>query len=104
MPASRDSQKFAFLLFRSGARWSVQCGYLLTNNRIVGRFVNIDLSPMRVVFGNEIIGKDCLYGTLRDTSIAIDTSFGIDIQTIGQFMKRLNGTHRRAIGVFAVNT
>ena len=60
----------------------MQCRFLLTDDRIVWRFVNIDLSPMRVIFGDEIIGEDRFYGTLGDASIAIDTSLGIDIQTI----------------------
>jgi hypothetical protein len=98
------NELYSLLLFRSGARWSVQCRYLLTNDWIVRCLINVDLGPMRVIFRNEVIGKDCFYRTLRHACVTIDTSFSIDVQAVGQFVERLNRTHRGAIGVFAVNT
>ena len=55
---------------------------LLTYDRILGSFVDIDLGPMSVVLGNIIIGKNCFDGTFGNTSVAIDASVGIDVKTI----------------------
>ena len=76
----------------------------MADDWIVWSFVNIDLRPMRIVLGNVSIGEDCLYRTFRNARIAIDTSVGVDVKTIGKFMKRFHRTHRGAVGIFAINT
>ena len=82
----------------------MESGYLLANDRIIRRLIDIDLRPVRIILGNVVISEDCFHRTLRNASIAIDTSLGVDIESVRQLMKRLNGTHRCAIGVFTVNT
>ena len=82
----------------------MQSGYLLTNDRIIRRLIDIDLRPVRIILGNVGIREDRFYRTLGHTSIAIDTSLSVDIESIRQLMKRLNGTHRGAVGVFTVDT
>ncbi len=91
------------LLFWTGAGWSMQRRYLLTDDWIVWSFVNIDLRPMSVVLRNIGVGEDCFHRTFRNARIAIDTSVGVDIKTIGEFVKRFHRTNSRAVGIFAIN-
>jgi hypothetical protein len=76
---------------------------LLTYDRILWSFIDIDLGPMSVVLGNVIIGEDCFHGTFRNTSVAIDAGVGIDVKAIGQLMKRFNRTNSCAVGVLAID-
>ena len=76
---------------------------LLTYDRILWSFVNIDLSPMSVVFGHICIGKNCFDRTFGDTRIAIDASVGVYVKTIGQLMKCFNRTNGCAVGVLAID-
>ena len=69
------------LFFRSSAGWSVQRGNLLTDDRIVRRFVDIDLRPVRVVFGNVSVRENRFHRTLRHTRIAIDAR-GVDEEAV----------------------
>ena len=77
---------------------------LLADDGIVRGFVDIDLRPVRVILRHIIVGKDCFYRTLWNARVAINAGVGIDVQTVGQFMKSFHWTHRRAIGVLAINT
>ena len=76
----------------------------MADDWIVWSFVNIDLRPMSIIFGNVSVGEDCLYRTFRNARIAIDTGVGIDVKTIGEFMKSFQRTHCGAVGIFAINT
>ena len=58
---------------------------------------------MRVVFRNVGIGEDCFHRTFGHAGIAIDTSVGVDVKTIGEFVKCFYRTNSRAVGVFAIN-
>jgi hypothetical protein len=78
-------------------------GYLLADNRIVWSFVNIDLRPMGIVLRNVCVGKDCFHRTFRHASIAIDTSVGVYVKAIGEFVKCFYRTDSRAVGIFAIN-
>jgi hypothetical protein len=92
------------LLFRSGAVWAVQGRDLLTDHRILGCFVDIDLGPVSVVFGNISVGEYCFYRALGHAGIAINASISIDVETIGQFVKGLHWANGSAVGVLAINT
>lgn len=76
----------------------------LADDRIVWSFVDIDLRPMSIIFWNVSVGEDCLDGAFRNARIAIDTSVGVDVKTIGEFVKSLHRTDSRAVGIFAINT
>jgi hypothetical protein len=79
-------------------------GWLLrADDRIVWRFINIDLSPVRILFRNVVVREDCFNRALWYTCIAIDASISIDIKTIGKFVKSLDRTDCGAVGVFAIN-
>lgn len=94
----------SLLLFRTRAAWSMQRRNFLADDWIVWSFVNIDLRPMSIIFGNVSIGEDRLDRTFRNAGIAIDTSVGIDVKTIGKFVKSFHRTDSRAVGIFAINT
>jgi hypothetical protein len=49
------------------------------------------------------IGENCFDGTFGNTCIAIDASVGINVKTIGQFMKSFNRTNGCAVGVLAID-
>jgi hypothetical protein len=91
------------LFFWTSTAWSMQGGYFLANDRIVWSFVNIDLCPVSVVFRDVGIREDGFHRTLRDASIAINASVGINVEAIGQFMKSFDRAHGRTVGIFAVN-
>src|SRR5438309_11289578 len=82
----------------------MQRGNLLADHRIVWRFVNINLRPVRVLFGHVAVGEDRFDRTFGNAGIAIDASVGVNIKTIGQFMKSFNGTDRGTVSVLAINT
>jgi hypothetical protein len=56
-----------------------------------------------VIFGDVVVGEDCLHRTLRYAGVAIDAGIGVNIEAVGQFMKCFNRAHRGAVGIFAVN-
>lgn len=55
---------------------------LLTYDRILRSFINIDLGPMSVVLGHISIGENSFYRTFRNTGVAIDAGVGVDIKAI----------------------
>ena len=55
---------------------------LLADDWVIWSFVDVDLSPMSVVFRHISIGKNCFDGTFGNTRIAIDAGVGIDVKTI----------------------
>lgn len=79
-------------------------GDLLADNRIVGSFINIDLSPVRPLLRDVRVREDCFYRTLGNARIAIDAGVSIDIESVRQFMKCLDRANGSAVGVFTVNT
>jgi hypothetical protein len=81
----------------------VQRRNLLTDDRILGSFVDVDLRPMSVILRNIRVSENRFYRTLRHARIAIDASIGIDVKTIGQLVKRFNGTNGGAVGVLAID-
>jgi hypothetical protein len=81
----------------------VQGRNLLTDDWILGSFVDIDLGPMSVVFRHISIGKNCFDGTLGNARIAIDAGVGIDVKTIRQLVKSFNRTNSCAVGVLAID-
>ena len=92
------------LLFWSGAAWTMQGGNLRADYWIFRRLVDIDLSPVSIVFRHVVIGKNCFHGTLRHTGITIDASFWIDVQHVVVEVKGLNGTDKCTISVAAIYT
>jgi hypothetical protein len=91
------------LLFWASTGWTMQSGNLLTDDWILRSFIDIDLSPMRVLLGHVGIGEDCFNRTLRNTRIAIDTCISVYVETISQLMKSFNRTNSSAVGVLAVD-
>jgi hypothetical protein len=81
----------------------MQGRYLLTDDWIVWSFVNIDLRPVSIVFRNVRVREDGFYRTLRHAGITINTSVGINVEAISQFMKCFDRADGRTIGIFAVN-
>ena len=81
----------------------MQRGNFLADYWIVGRFVDIDLGPVRVLLRNIGVRKDRLNRTFGDARVAIDAGVGVDVQTIRQFMKRFDGTDSGAVGVLAID-
>src|SRR5438067_11633850 len=77
---SRIGMRFVDALFRwAGAGWSVERGNLLTDNRIVRRFVDIYLGPVLILFRNIVVGKDRFDGALRHAGVAIDAGVSVDL-------------------------
>src|SRR5918996_3392785 len=72
----------ASLFFRARTSWSVKGRNLLTYDRILRSFVDIDLGPMSVVLGHISVGKNRFYRTFRNTSVTIDAGVSVDIKTI----------------------
>jgi len=81
----------------------MQSGDLLADDWVLRSFIDIDLRPMSIVLWNVSVGEDCLHRTFRHAGIAIDTGFGVDVKTIGEFVKCFYRTHSRAVGIFAIN-
>jgi hypothetical protein len=92
------------ILFWPGAAWSVQRGDLLTKNRIVRGFIDIDLRPVRIVLRHIVVGEYGFDWTLGNARVAIDARIGVDIKAVGQFVKCLYRADRGTIRVLAVNT
>jgi hypothetical protein len=93
----------AGLFLRPRAAGSVQRWNLGADHRVVWRLVDIDLGPVCVIFRYVVVGEDCFDRTFRHAGIAVDTSVGVDVETVGQFMKCFDWTDSRTVGVFAIN-
>ena len=91
------------LFFRTGATWSMQGWYLLTDDRIVWGLVYIDLCPMLILFWNVGVGEDRFHRTLRHASITVDASVGINVEPIGKFMKSFDRAYCCTVGVFTID-
>src|SRR3989442_1564042 len=81
----------------------MQRGNLLTDDGIVRRLVDINLSPVRVLLRHVVVREDGFNRTFRDARIAIDAGISVDIKTIRQFMESFNRTNRGTVGVLAIN-
>jgi hypothetical protein len=79
-------------------------GNLLADDGIIWGFFDIDLRPMRVILGDIGVGEDSLNGTFGNTGVAIDAGIRIDIEAVGQFVKRLDGADCGAVSVLAIDT
>jgi hypothetical protein len=77
---------------------------LLADDWIVRRLVNVDLSPVGVLIRDGGIREDRLHGAFRHARVAIYAGVGVDIETVRQFMERLDRADRRAIRILAINT
>jgi hypothetical protein len=75
----------------------------LTDYRILRGLINIYLRPMCIVLRDVCISKNCFHRTLGNARIAIDASVGVDIKTIGKFMKCFDRTDSGTISVLTVN-
>jgi len=96
--------RFVNVLFRwAGAGWSVQRWNLLTDDRIIWGFVDIDLRPMRVVLGHVGVRENRFDRTLGHARIAIDACVRVDVEAVRQFMECLDGADGGAVGVLAIN-
>jgi hypothetical protein len=82
----------------------MQGGNLRADYRIFGSFVYIDLRPVSIVFGHVVVGKDSLDRTLGHARIAIDAGVGVNVETIGEFVKCFDRTHGGTVRIFAINT
>jgi hypothetical protein len=78
-------------------------GNLLADDRVIRSFVYVDLRPMSIVFGHVGIGEDSFDGALRHARVTVDTGIGVDVKTIGQFMKCFYRTNGCAVGVLAID-
>ena len=76
---------------------------LLTYDRILWSFFDIDLGPVSVILRNVGIGKNCFHGTFGNTRIAIDAGVSVYVKTIGQLMKCFNRANGCAVGVLAID-
>ena len=91
------------LLVWSCTAWSMQGGNLGADYRIIWGFIDIDLCPVSIVFGHIVIGEDCLHRTLGHAGIAIDAGLGVNVETVGEFVKCFDRAHRGTVGIFTVN-
>src|SRR5687768_17990602 len=91
------------LFFWSGAAWAVKGGNFLADDWVLRSFVYVDLRPMSIVLGHVGVGEDCFDGTFGHARIAIYTGVGVDVKTVGQFMKCFNRTNGCAVGVLAID-
>jgi hypothetical protein len=104
--AQQSKERFTaarVLLFWTGATRSVQGRYLLTDDRIIRSFVNVDLRPVGIVFRHVGVREDCFHRTFRHAGIAINASVGINVEAVRQFVKCFDRAHCRTVGIFAVN-
>lgn len=92
------------LFFRTSTGWSMQGRYLLTNDRKIRSFVDVDLRPVGIVIRDVGVCKDRLYRTLRHAGITIDASVGINVEAVRQFVKCFDRADSRTVGIFTVNT
>jgi len=90
------------LLGRTRAARPVKGRNFCADNRVIFRR-RVYLKPTHIFFGNRHIGKNCFNRAFGQTGVAVNTGIGIDKKFVGQFVKRLDGANRRAIGVFAFN-
>ena len=91
------------LFFGAGTARTMKGRNLLADDRILWSFVDVDLGPVSVVLRNVRVGEDCFDGTLGNTRITINASIGVDVKTIGQFVKCFNRTNGCAVGVLAID-
>src|ERR1700682_626272 len=101
---SEVSNLKSVILFRPGAARSVQRGDLLTKHGIIRGFIDIDLRPVRIVLRHIVVGEYCFDGTLGNACVTVDAGIGVDIEAVGQFVKRLDRTNRGTVRVLAVDT
>src|SRR5687767_8293520 len=80
---TRSNDRRSRSLFRPSAGRSMQRRNLLTYDRILRSFVDIDLGPMSVVFRHISIGKNRFDRTFGNTRIAVNAGVGIYVKTIG---------------------
>jgi hypothetical protein len=81
----------------------VQGRNLLADYGVLGCFVDIDLRPVRVLFGDVCVGEDRFDRTLRDARVTIDASVGVYIKPIRQFVKCLDRADCGAVCVLTIN-
>jgi hypothetical protein len=91
------------LLFWSSAAWAMEGGNLRADYRILGSLIDIDLRPVSIVFGHVVVGEDRFHRTFRHTRITIDTSVGVNVEAVRQFVKCFDRAHRGTVGIFTVN-
>jgi hypothetical protein len=91
------------LFLWSGAAWSVEGRYLLTYDRIVWSFVDIDLGPVGIVLRHIGVRENCFHRTFRYAGVTINASVGINVEAVRQFVKCFDRAHGRTVGIFAVN-
>jgi hypothetical protein len=76
---------------------------LRADNRILLSIDDNDQSPVSIVFGHVVIGKDSFHRTLRHACITIDAGVGVYVETVRQFVKCFDRAHRSTVGIFSVN-
>jgi hypothetical protein len=82
---------------RAEQRWNFGA-----NNRVIFR-IGVFLEPIHIFGRNRHIRINRFHRTFGYTGVAIDTSIGVDKQSVGQLVKRFDRTNRRAIGVFTLD-
>ena len=75
----------------------------MADDRVIRSFVYVDLRPMSIIFRYVGVGENRFHRAFRHARITIDASIGIDVKTIGQFVKRFNRTNGCAVGVLAID-
>ena len=75
----------------------------MTDNRILGRLIDIYLRPMLILFGHAGVDKDRFNRTLRHAGITINAGVGVYIEPIWKFMKSFHGANRGTVGVFTID-
>jgi hypothetical protein len=91
------------LFFGTGAARAVKSRNFLTDDWILRSFVDVDLRPVRIIFGNIRVREDRFDGTFGNACVAINASVGVDVKTIGQLVKCFNRTNCCAVGVLAID-
>ena len=90
------------LLRRASTAGAMQRFFLQTDDRIIGGLFSIERNPLLILFRHSQVREDRFDGAFRHARIAINAGIGIDIKTVGQFMKRLDRADRRAVRVFTI--
>src|SRR2546421_9203246 len=77
---------------------------LATDDGVLGCFFYVEGEPFLQVFGQCRVGVDGLDGAFGDAGVAVNACVGVDVESVCQFVERLDGADRGAVRVLAVNT
>lgn len=82
---------------------AVKSRLLRADYRVIFGF-SVDLEPRHEFLRDGHVRENGLDGAFRETCVAVYAGVGVDKKLIGQLVKRLNGAHGGAVGIFTFNT